>query len=409
MSKVTPKIRISMPKWQAIRSASWAKELLMTFIGATLSIILTFGTAHFVDQKQQREDGRQMAMMVIHDMENTSDYFRTYSKEDEQAFNTVQYVLEHKKNLAEIPYDSLVAFVQYVTASSDQAYSYDDSSERTFFSSHEAWKTINNAAFIDQVQSFYHYRRQKYTLMQQDHIFQKPVSNKEYQQLLLQNYQILQDTTIFKHIVEKYLDRKDVDLYINFSFFRRKHFDLYIDFFRSVANRCKFMMDISDEELAQYVQNQQRTGKPLTEKKLIGKWQMETADDQFVEREYRNDHTYTSSTTQYIAYSYFTGRIIVKYTTYSTWELRGDSLYLQYNPEYTFEIDRSQIHYVPEMEESVNNLVEICEQNYTAWLEELKNQDVQRDTVYASINASGNKIEMRYKQGTVYFTRCDTP
>ena len=54
-----------MPKWQAIRSANWAKELLMTFAGATLSIILTFGTAHVLDEKQQREDGRQTAMMVM--------------------------------------------------------------------------------------------------------------------------------------------------------------------------------------------------------------------------------------------------------------------------------------------------------------------------------------------------------
>ena len=68
------RIRIRMPKWQAIRSADWAKELLMTFIGATLSIILTFGTAHFLDQKQQREDGRQTAMMVIHDMETRRRY-----------------------------------------------------------------------------------------------------------------------------------------------------------------------------------------------------------------------------------------------------------------------------------------------------------------------------------------------
>jgi hypothetical protein len=29
------RIRIRMPKWQAIRSADWAKELLMTFAGAT--------------------------------------------------------------------------------------------------------------------------------------------------------------------------------------------------------------------------------------------------------------------------------------------------------------------------------------------------------------------------------------
>jgi ABC-type taurine transport system substrate-binding protein len=205
------------------------------------------------------------------------------------------------------------------------------------------------------------------------------------------------------------MERKEVETYVNYSFYRRQYFDRYMEVFRSIANRCKFMMNISDEELAQYVQNQSRTGKPLTEKKLIGKWQMETADDQLVEREYRSDHTYTVSTTYYIAYSYYTGRLRAKFVTAATWELRGDSIYVQQLSEPTFELDRSQIHYAPEMEESVNNFVKLYEDGCNIWLEDMKNKDVQRDTVYASIDASGNKIEMRYKQGTVYFTRCDTP
>ena len=398
-----------MPKWQAITSATWAKELLMTFIGATLSIVLTFGTAHFVDQKQQREEARQMAMMVIHDMENTADYFQAYSKEDERYFNTVQYVLENKKHLDSIPTDSLKGFVVYITASIDQEFSYDDSSERTFLSSHDAWKTINNAAFIDQVQSFYHARRHSFATMQQDYLFLKPVSEKDYYQLLLQYDFSLADTSFYKHCVMNYLERKEVETYINYSFTRRQYFDRYMEVYRSMANRCKFMMGISDEELAQYVQNQSRTGKPLTEKKLLGKWQMETADDQLIEREYRSDHTYTVSTTYNIAYSYYTGRLKAKFVTAATWELRGDSLYIEQLSEPTFELDRSQIHYAPEMEEAVNNFVKLYEDGCNILLEDMKNQDVQRDTVYASIDASGNKIEMRYKQGTVYFTRCDTP
>ena len=84
------KVKIRTPKWQTITSAAWAKELLMTFIGATLSIILTFGTAHFVDQKQQREDARQMAMMVIHDIDNTAQRFKDYAKIEELYYNNAQ-------------------------------------------------------------------------------------------------------------------------------------------------------------------------------------------------------------------------------------------------------------------------------------------------------------------------------
>ena len=90
---MNPNIKIRLPKWQLIRSASWVKELLMTFAGATLSIILTFGTAHFLDQKEQRADGRQTAMLLIHDMEISADLFKHYAKEEEKGFNCAQVVI----------------------------------------------------------------------------------------------------------------------------------------------------------------------------------------------------------------------------------------------------------------------------------------------------------------------------
>ena len=62
-----------MPKmYQHFVRNSMMKELFMTFIGATLSIVLTFGTAHYIDLREKKALGRQTAMMVIHDMDNTS-------------------------------------------------------------------------------------------------------------------------------------------------------------------------------------------------------------------------------------------------------------------------------------------------------------------------------------------------
>ena len=219
-----------MPKWQTIKSASWAKELLLTFAGATLSIILTFGTAHFVDQKEQKAEGRQTAMMVIHDMENSAEIFREYVKQEEQCFNTSQYVRENKHDMDAIGVDSLLAFVTYVTASAGQNYVFDDSSERTFFSSQDAWRNINNAAFIDAVQDFYHHRRVIYSVLNKDYLFSKPVSNGEYYQLLLEspNWQEL-DTAFWVNCAKRYVERKDVDIYVGYSFVRRRYFNEYAD------------------------------------------------------------------------------------------------------------------------------------------------------------------------------------
>ena len=46
----------------------WLKDLLMTFIATTFSIVLTFGTAALIDKKQKEESKRQMVMYVLYDM-----------------------------------------------------------------------------------------------------------------------------------------------------------------------------------------------------------------------------------------------------------------------------------------------------------------------------------------------------
>ena len=400
-----------MPKWQHIKSASWAKELLMTFVGATLSIILTFGTAHFVDQKEQKAEGRQTAMMVIHDMENSAEIFSQCVKQEEKYFNISQYIRENKQNLDAISADSLLAFVTYVTASAGQNYVFDDSSERTFLSSQDAWKNIDNAAFIDAVQDFYHHRRVIYSVLNKDYLFSKPISNGEYYQLLLEspNWQEL-DTAFWVNCAKRYVERRDVNIYVGYSFVRRRYFNEYADTFRSMANRCKFMMNISDEELAQYVQNQSRTGKPLTEKKLVGKWKMQTAEDLEAIREYRSDHTFTTSLVQYMSYSYYTGQIVLKCTLNGTWELQGDSLYTEQHSDYSYEFDRSQIHYQPEQEETINHLIEAWRQSVIVSLDQMtQKQGEQRKSVFASIDASGRKMEYRDTEGVVYLIRCDKP
>lgn len=403
------RLRIRMPKWQAIRSASWAKELLMTFAGATLSIILTFGTAHILDEKQQREDGRQTAMMVIHDMENSADIFSQYVKQEEEYFNISQCVRENKRNLDAVGADSLLQFVTYVTASAGQNYVFDDSSERTFLSSQEAWKNIDNAAFIDAVQDFYHNRRVIYSVLNKDYLYTKPVANEEYYQILLESpdWQEL-DTAFWVDCARRYVERKDVDVYVGYSFVRRRYFNEYADSFRSMANRCKFMMGISDDELAQYVQNKSRTGKPLTEKKLIGTWKMQTAEDLEAEREYRSDHTYTTSFVQYMSYSYYTGQIVLRCTLNGKWELRGDSLFTVQCEDYTYSFDRSQIHYQPEQEELIDRLLETWQQSVVVSLDQMTKGE-HRKSVFASIDASGNKMEFRDAEGAAYLIRFDKP
>lgn len=51
------------------RGQSLLKDMAMTVIATTISIILTFGSSSIIDKNQREKNRRQTVMMVIHDIE----------------------------------------------------------------------------------------------------------------------------------------------------------------------------------------------------------------------------------------------------------------------------------------------------------------------------------------------------
>lgn len=404
------KVKIRTPKWQVITSAAWAKELLMTFIGATLSIVLTFGTAHFVDQKQQREDARQMAMMVIHDMENTAQQFKDFAKSEERYYNSAQYLLEHLDQPDSLTIDSIYLFVAYVTAGNGDAYTYDDSGEQIFVSSQEAWKTINNPAFIDNVQNFFHLRKQMYRTFNVDPYYRKPVPLQAYYDMATEFVGAPGDMkqNLIDELKAHWLT-PEVKAYLKNHATRKIYFNRYADQIISVSSRCKFMMGISDEELAQFVANRTRIGTPVKPHQLIGRWQVVSADDIAIERDFRKDHSYTYFMTQYMPYSYYTGDMEINYKFMGTWNLKGDSLIILID-SCTHEFDKSHIRYQPEMESAIESLIQMWEPEVVEYEQTIVERDEKsHQGVFVSIDKTGNKIEMRINDDVQYMIRSDKP
>ena len=390
------RIRIRMPKWQAIRSADWAKELLMTFIGATLSIILTFGTAHFLDRKQQRADGRQMAMMVIHDIENNAKTLSECEKAEEKFFNISQVVLNNVAHLDSIPLDSLMLFVQYITASAINPTLYDESSEKIFLSSQESWKNISNPTFIDAVQTFYHERRLIFGILSEDRFFAKPVSNEDYYSKMFDGTETLKDEIGFmRDYVRECCANKNVKIYVDYSYIRRRYYAQFAEEMTNTANRCKFMMGITDEELAQYVANRARTGKQLKERELVGRWKMLSTSNYDIERIYNSDHSIIYVMTYHMSYSHYTGQVDFQFSLQGTWELQGDSIITYVQPDYKYEIDRSRIQYHPEAQQSVDEIIAFWEQNLKQSIDAEKEKGDKRNAAFVSIDATKNKMEYR--------------
>lgn len=390
-----PKIKVLMSKFEALKGISWAKELLLTFIGTTLSIILTFGTAHFVEQKQNREAGRQTAMMVIHDMENTADLFSAWEKDEEQYFNCAEYVLEHKDEIDAISEDTLQALTAYLSVSGSKQYNYDASSETLFLSSQDVWENIDCPSFIDAVQTFFHYRRVVFESLNNDGMFARPVSNTEYYSLLFSDGDFQEKArSIGKNFAKQYIGNGRVQSYINYSYQRRNYLSRYAEFYRSLANDCKFMMDISDSELRTYIASRKRTGHPVKEKNMVGRWEIEANSNVHVEREFFKDHTFVNTSTSYFSYGYYTGKVEFTFKTHGTWELKGDTLIRVTLPECEVNMDKSKISYSKDKEAMMEQLLASWEEHWLAQKREFEAGGEQRISALVSIDATGEKIKV---------------
>ena len=315
-------IKIKMPgAWHKMGWSGIAKELVLTFVGTTLSIVLTFGTAHYFEQRQLHADGRQTAMMVIHDMENCAKQFEQYAKIEEEQFKMTQYVIGQMDRLDSIPNDTLSSAYLYITQYSKTAFTYDDSNEKLFLSSQDVWKNINNATFIDIAQRFFYARRNFYDALNNSDVFTKPIPHAE-----LRVYYDTATTLGFDYVafLSERLTRPNVAYYVNGFQQRIRDLTEYSTYMQEYAKRCKFIMDISDSELKEYLEQRKHGGHPLKRNKLIGTWITRDDMNSYDYMEFKDNNTLLSTTIYHLAHSYYVGRADVKYVYSGTWEIKGD-------------------------------------------------------------------------------------
>ena len=69
----TPRVRFRMPRTARLwaQGSTW-RELILTIVATTISIILTFGTAYWLERQQRIEDRMMSAKMVMSNIESFS-------------------------------------------------------------------------------------------------------------------------------------------------------------------------------------------------------------------------------------------------------------------------------------------------------------------------------------------------
>jgi hypothetical protein len=165
------------------------KQFIMSIVATSISIVLTFGTAYFVDKNKKEKEKLEIAKMIIYDMDQT---IKKIEKND-SAFDKV---CRMQLQVAQQPeyFDSLRSRLLSVGDISMTKFS--ETTEKVFSTSIETFNTIGNANFVDAVTKFY-INRQSYkdeiiNVLKKD-LEEKPLmaSEKYFLDLDLADYRLL--------------------------------------------------------------------------------------------------------------------------------------------------------------------------------------------------------------------------
>ena len=385
--------------WVNHKSKSILKELVLTAIATTISIILTFGTAQYFEHRQKEADARLMVMMVIHDMDNTAKQLREAGEENIKQAEFARYVWENFARLDSIEEDTMNLALAYIAKESSalQQYPLDEASEKIFLSSQDSWKNINNPGLIDAVQRFYVERHQFFDYINSAPEFRKPIGSDE-------NFKFMANCKDIMHFyrlslidrLREFLSRNDVRLYLQLHISRQITLKNYASRIEQTSTKCKFMMGITDQELDEYVKSREQTGKQLKERDLMGTWYLRKEKNREEFYEFSANHTYKKTLLVHSVNADFNGLAEITKLETGTWELRGDSLFTVRKPAIKYTLDTSKITAKPGREAETKGYVKYWSEYY-ANQEKTSAAGPPETTGYAvSIDKTETKLELRW-------------
>lgn len=377
----------------------WGKGFLTSVLGTTISILLTFGTSALVERKVKADVQRQTAMMVIHDIDVCADQMEEMAKKEEERNNAVQYILAHLDQTASLPQDTINLVLDMLTDYDGLNNIFDNAKENIFKSSQDIWSNLDNMAFIDNMEQFYRERSLIEDYMANNPFFSEPITFDEYNQLMIDskanNYNV--DYTAF--LKEKLKDRK-VQFFIDQSASRARYYRNYAQRWKDISDRNKFIMDIGDEELAEYIKNSQRSGISISKRDLMGQWERKASGYEDYYYEFLENDSFCRKVISHYANPFYNGEIILTYKHSGKWSLKDDTLFMVNAPKsIEVEMDTSRITYRPEMRDSVKRMIRNI--NIAAWKESLRKslERDRRDTFPVTTNKAHDKIEMVVSSG----------
>ena len=195
-------------------------------------------------------------------------------------------------------------------------------------------------------------------------------------------------------MAKTYMMNKEVLYYYENSSYRQRQFVAYAQAMESYSNLCKFTMGITDEELDEYVKNRERVGRNVKERELIGVWTMQLLDGSSYELTFNDDHTFHYTILNRLTHHTYVGYLDISSKATGKWELKGDSLFTIDNPDLKYTIGKDKIKPIAGRETDFDEYIKQLEESIQNHLKNYNKKNNFREAYAATINNTGNKIEL---------------
>jgi hypothetical protein len=322
------------------------KELLMTFLGTTISIVLTFGTTALLDNREKAAQQRQTALMSVYDIDEIIRMLKEDMEKEKVLSEVTNYVFTHQEELDSMSSDTLKMAVAYLVEDMTEKPEWaDDSKEKAFSGNIEVRQNMKYAQFYDNVRESYRLRRELLGHLEKDIEFSRPVSDTDYHQFVQQLDFTDFDTdgnlteNASRSLLRHAFQQRSTELYLRCFFRRRENYAYYIMYLIRLNRENKFMADITDDDMAEYVKKNVDKTMPVTAQQLIGTWEEQFVDNDVFHYKLKKDqmvefiYNAVNKLDLYLKDEKMYVPILVPTTTRlkGHWELKGDSLKMNFD------------------------------------------------------------------------------
>ena len=221
----------------------WSNTLAST-IGTIVGIVLTFGTSHLIEGRQEAARERHIALMVIHDIDDYCNLVESTVKELEEIDSINNFILDYvSEDSVEIADSTLEFFDEKLFVLND--WTYNSTTQNIFNSNIEIWQDVSDKNFIvntgkcfDLISSIEKEKEKYYSYNSQ--AFDSYVTNVE---------PVLTDETSLRQDIQRTIQEADVELALRHLSSCLTIYKNRLDFIRRFNEDNKKIMNISDEEL----------------------------------------------------------------------------------------------------------------------------------------------------------------